>query len=91
MMGVFAIRVSGGGLLNSAGVANLGTRPVVNGKEPLLEAHVFDYSGNLYGRNLHVDFIARLRDELWFPNLDELVVQMNQDAAQARILLAASD
>jgi riboflavin kinase/FMN adenylyltransferase len=87
MMGVFAIRVSCGGLNNVPGVANLGTRPVVNGVEPLLEAHVFDYSGNLYGQNLHVDFIARLRDERWFPNLDELVVQMNLDAAQARDLL----
>jgi riboflavin kinase/FMN adenylyltransferase len=48
---------------------------------------VFDYSGDLYGRNLHVDFIARLRDERWFPNLDELVVQMKQDAAQAREIL----
>ncbi len=86
MMGVFAIRVSGAGLVDAPGVANLGTRPVFNGVEPLLEAHVFDYNGNLYGKNLHVDFIARLRDELWFlPN--ELVVQMNKDAAQARNLL----
>jgi riboflavin kinase / FMN adenylyltransferase len=87
MMGVFAIRVSGGGLLNAIGVANLGTRPVVNGVEPLLEAHVFDYSGDLYGKNLHVDFVARLRDELPFPNLDEMVVQMKQDAIAARRIL----
>src|SRR5262249_418689 len=66
MMGIFAVRVSGGGLHNAAGVASLGTRPVVNGSDPLLEAHVFDYSGDLYGKNLHVDFIARLRDERWF-------------------------
>ena len=88
MMGIFAVRVSGGGLTNAPGVASLGTRPVVNGSDPLLEAHVFDYDGNLYGKNLHVDFIARLRDERWFPNLDELVVQMKQDAAQARAALA---
>jgi riboflavin kinase/FMN adenylyltransferase len=87
MMGVFAVRVSGGGLSNAAGVANLGTRPVVNGIDPLLEAHVFDYSGDLYGKNLHVDFIARLRDELPFPSLDALVVQMKKDAAQAREVL----
>ena len=89
MMGVFAVRVSGGGLQNAPGVANLGTRPVVDGKEPLLEAHVFDFDGDLYGKNLHVDFIARLRDERWFPNLDELVVQMKLDAAEARTLLGA--
>lgn len=90
MMGIFAVRVSGGGLDNAAGVASLGTRPVVNGVEPLLEAHVFDFNGNLYGKNLHVDFIARLRDELWFPNLDELVVQMKVDADEAKKLLAVS-
>jgi len=87
MMGVFAVRVSGAGLNNAAGVANLGTRPVVNGIDPLLEAHVFDYSGNLYGKNLHVDFIARLSDELPFPSLDALVVQMEKDAAEARDIL----
>jgi riboflavin kinase/FMN adenylyltransferase len=87
MTGIFAVRVSGGGLHDAPAVASLGTRPTVDGREPLLEAHVFDYNGNLYGKNLHVDFIARLRDELKFPNLDELVVQMNQDARQARALL----
>jgi len=87
MTGIFAVRVSGGGLQSAAGVAYLGTRPVVNGIEPLLEAHVFDYSGDLYAKNLQVDFIARLRDERGFPNLDEMVVQMKQDAAQAREIL----
>jgi riboflavin kinase/FMN adenylyltransferase len=85
--GVFAIRVSGCGLKDAAGVANLGTRPAVNGKELLLEAHVFDFSGDLYRRYLHVDFIARLRDELWFPNMETLVEQMHKDAAQARAIL----
>lgn len=84
MMGIFAVRVSGGGLTNAPGVAYLGTRPAVNGVEPLLEAHVFDFDDSLYGQNLHVDFIARLRDERWFPNLDELVVQMKQDADEAK-------
>jgi len=87
LLGIFAVRVSGGGLQNAAGVASLGTRPVVNGTEPLLEAHVFDYSGNLYGKNLDVDFISRLRDERWFPSLDELVVQMRLDADEARTIL----
>lgn len=86
--GVFAVRVSGGGLQNAPGVANLGTRPAVNGKELLLEAHVFDFSGDLYRRYVHVDFIARLRDELWFPDMDTLVEQMHKDAAQAREILA---
>jgi riboflavin kinase / FMN adenylyltransferase len=68
-------------------VAYLGTRPVVNGIEPLLEAHIFDYSGDLYGKNLHVDFIALVREDRGFPNLDALVVRMHEDARLARSLL----
>jgi riboflavin kinase/FMN adenylyltransferase len=86
--GIFAVRVSGAGLTNAPGVASLGTRPAVNGKELLLEAHVFDFDGDLYRRYVHVDFIARLRDELWFPSMDALVEQMHKDAAQARSILA---
>lgn len=89
LAGVFAVRVSGAGLNDAPGVASLGTRPVVNGKELLLEAHVFDFAGDLYRQYVTVDFIARLRDELWFPSVDELVVQMHKDAAQAREILAA--
>ena len=88
MMGIFAVRVTGAGLIDAPGVANLGTRPVFDGKEPLLEVNLFDFDGDLYGKNLHVDFIARLRDEKWFPNPDELVVQMHQDAAEARQMLS---
>jgi riboflavin kinase/FMN adenylyltransferase len=87
--GVFAIRVTGCGLNDAPGVANLGTRPVVNGKELLLEAHVFDFDGDLYRQPLHVDFIAYLRPERWFANMDELVEQMNRDAAQAREILGS--
>ena len=88
LAGVFAVRVSGASLENAPGVANLGTRPAVNGKELLLEAHVFDFSGDLYRSYVHVDFIERLRDELWFPSIDELVVQIEKDAAMARCILA---
>jgi riboflavin kinase/FMN adenylyltransferase len=89
LAGVFAVRVSGGGLHNAPGVASLGTRPAVNGKELLLEAHVFDFDGDLYRCHLHVDFIERLREERWFPDLDALVVQMNRDAQQAREILGS--
>src|SRR4030095_15449081 len=79
LAGVFAIRVSGAGLHNAPGVASLGTRPAVNGKELLLEAHVFDFDADLYRQYLHVDFIERLRDERWFPSVDALVEQMHVD------------
>lgn len=88
LAGVFAVRVSGGGLKDAPGVANLGTRPAVNGKELLLEAHVFDFDGDLYRRYVHVDFIERLREERWFPTVDALVEQMNDDARRARDILA---
>ena len=55
--------------------------------EPLLEAHLFDFDGDLYGRNLNVDFIARLRDERRFESLAALVEQMHLDAAAARTIL----
>ncbi len=71
-----------------AGVASLGFRPTVNGTEPLLEAHVFDYSGSLYGRELEVEFVAKIRDEEKFANLDDLVRKMHEDAAEARRILS---
>jgi len=69
------------------GVASLGTRPTVNGIEPLLEVHVFDFSGDLYGRKIEIEFVAKLRDEIKFDSLDAMIVQMKVDAAQAREVL----
>jgi riboflavin kinase/FMN adenylyltransferase len=90
LQGIFAVRVHGiEGLPDAPGVASLGTRPTVGGTVPLLEAHVFDYDGDLYGREIEVEFVAKLREEVHFASLDELVVQMNEDAAQARALLEA--
>lgn len=87
--GIFAVRVRGieaGRALG--GVASLGTRPTVGGRVPLLEAHVFDFAGDLYGRELEVEFVARLRDELRFDDMDAMVAQMHRDAAAARARLA---
>jgi riboflavin kinase/FMN adenylyltransferase len=66
----------------------LGTRPTVGGTELLLEVHVFDFSGDLYGRLIEVEFIAKLRDEVKFDSLEALMAQMKVDAAQARDLLS---
>jgi riboflavin kinase/FMN adenylyltransferase len=63
----------------------------VNGVEPLLEVHVFDFSGDLYGRSIEVEFVAKLRDEVKFDSLDALVMQMKLDDAQARDLLSKVD
>ena len=69
------------------GVASLGLRPTVGGREPLLEAHLFDFDGDLYGRRLTVEFVAKLRDEEKFASLDALTAQMHRDAAAARAIL----
>ena len=69
------------------GVASLGTRPTVNGSERLLEAHVFDFAGDLYGREIAVEFVAKLREEARFDSLGALTAQMHEDAARARALL----
>lgn len=86
--GIYAVRVSGAGLRDWPSVASLGTRPTIAGRELLLEAHLFDFNGDLYGQRLEVAFVGKLRDEAKFDNLDALVVQMDIDAAQARALLA---
>lgn len=91
LAGIFAVRVRGSaesGLAEGrAGVASLGTRPTVDGVETLLEAHVFDFSGDLYGREIEVEFVAKLRDEERFADLDALTAQMQRDAAGARRIL----
>jgi riboflavin kinase/FMN adenylyltransferase len=89
--GVLAVRVHGIEGRPLPAVASLGTRPTVNGKEPLLEVHVFDFDGDLYGRLIEVEFIAKLRDELKFDSLESMIVQMKIDAAQARALLSKVD
>lgn len=88
--GIFAVRVHGVGETPRPGVASLGVRPTVNGREPLLEAHLFDFAGDLYGRRIEVEFVAKLRDEEKFPDLDALKRQMDRDAAEARRLLGVA-
>lgn len=85
--GIFAVWVHGIGEAPEAGVASLGTRPTVQGVEPLLEAHVFDFDGDLYGQRIEVEFVAKLRDEEKFDGLPALVRQMDEDARQARRVL----
>src|SRR5690606_28828038 len=71
-------------------VSSFGTRPTVDGVEPLLEAHLFDFDGDLYGRRISVEFVARLRDEEKYPDLPTLVAQMDRDAEAARRILQST-
>ncbi len=87
LSGIYATRVHGIGAQPWPSVSSFGTRPTVGGIEPLLEAHLFDFDGDLYGRRIAVEFVAKLRDEEKFSDLPALVVQMDRDAADARAIL----
>ncbi|MFT4178319.1 MAG: bifunctional riboflavin kinase/FAD synthetase [Thermomonas sp.] len=87
LRGIYATWVHGVADAPWPSVSSFGTRPTVAGVEPLLEAHLFDFEGDLYGRRIEVEFVARLRDEEKFPDLPSLVAQMQRDDAQARAIL----
>jgi riboflavin kinase/FMN adenylyltransferase len=89
LAGIFAVRLRIRGAADAplAGVASIGTRPTVGGTEPWLEVHVFDFAGDLYGREIAVECVQFLRPELKFASLEAMVAQIRQDAAQARQLL----
>ena len=82
--GVCAVQVDG---LNEApvnGVANIGTRPTVDGTRTLLEVHLFEFSRQIYGKHVHVHFLRKLRDEKRFDSFEALKTQIHRDAADAR-------
>jgi riboflavin kinase/FMN adenylyltransferase len=71
-------------------VVNIGFRPTFEGGEarPVIEAHLLDFSGNLYHSALTLAFVARLRPEMKFPGIDALVAQIHRDIESARVILA---
>lgn len=86
--GVFAVTVAGVTDRPWPGVANVGVRPTVErGNKVLLEVHLFDFEGDLYGRYLEVFFHHKLRDEMHFPSVAALREQIQKDAVMARKLL----
>ena len=85
LAGVFAVTMTGLERGALAGVANLGTRPTIEGgAKAVLETHLFDFSDDIYGRYVEVHFHARLRDEQRFPSLEALKAQITLDVSQAR-------
>ncbi len=84
--GIYAVRVT---LDDRAfgGVASFGVRPTVDNGPPLLETYIFDFDEDIYGRQIHVDFVAYIRPELKFNGLEELKAAMQADMAAARKLL----
>lgn len=91
--GVYAVLVDlldekGGAKMLARGVANLGVRPTFD-TAPAVEAHLFDFAGDLYGKRLRLHLVARLRNEQRFASLDALKTQIALDAQRARESLAS--
>ncbi len=88
--GVFAVIVQLGES-EYQGVANIGRRPTVNGKENRLEVHLFNFDQDIYGAHMCVRFVRKLRDEQSFASVDVLRAQIQQDAQSARQILGVTD
>ncbi|MBV8908176.1 MAG: bifunctional riboflavin kinase/FAD synthetase [Sphingomonas sp.] len=86
--GIYAVRVTLDDGSEHPGVASLGVRPTFSPPQELLETHLLDFDGDLYGRKIEVGLHAFIRDEKKFDDLDALVAHMKDDEAQARHLLA---
>jgi riboflavin kinase / FMN adenylyltransferase len=86
--GVYAVRVDIGDGTLRWGCANYGSKPTFEGKAPTLEVHVLDTDMDLYGRQLRVHLVRRIRDERRFDGVDALVEQIRQDVEVARTVLA---
>ena len=86
LSGVYAVKLDG-----LPSVANLGIRPTIVGvPKLLLEVHVLDFSDDLYGQHVRVEFLHKIRDEMKFDSLDALKIQIGKDVAVARSFFAAS-
>jgi len=85
LTGIFVVRVQGDDLPPMQGVASLGVRPTVkqNGK-PVLEVHLFDFSGEIYNKHLRVNFLHKLRDEVKYLDLQSLTQQIELDVCNAK-------
>ncbi|MEZ5774083.1 MAG: bifunctional riboflavin kinase/FAD synthetase [Hyphomicrobiaceae bacterium] len=86
--GIYAARVVVDGVRHGA-AAYLGTRPTFDNGAPVLEVFLFDFDGDLYGREIAVEMIAHLRDDRAFPDVEALMRQMEKDCDAARSILAA--
>ena len=89
LAGIYAVKCFGAATRGLEGVASLGINPAVrDGGPATLEAFLFDFSGDLYGARLTIEFVKKLRDEAHFASLDELAAQIQRDCDAARRLFA---
>jgi riboflavin kinase/FMN adenylyltransferase len=87
--GIYAVRAALGSGVVRDGVASFGRRPTFDNGAPLLEAFLFDFAGDLYGRVLDVELVGWVRGEERFESAEALVERMHQDAREAQAMLAA--
>ena len=81
--GVYAARIKIAGR-NYKAMAYIGTRPSVDGQTRLLEIHIFNYSGSLYGRYVKINLLKKIRDEQRFENIEALKQQLLRDAEECK-------
>jgi len=88
--GVYAVRVHAPNSSRAwyGGAANIGVKPTFGGSEVTIEAHLFEFGGDLYGKQLRVEFVERLRAERRFASVSELTAQIKRDIEEARVVLA---
>ena len=88
--GIYAVRATIEDGATYGGVASFGLRPMFKLEKPLLEVHLLDFAGDVYGKLLRVEFIRFLRGERAFDDVEALKAQMTQDAQETRRILDAS-
>ncbi|MDH3979784.1 MAG: bifunctional riboflavin kinase/FAD synthetase [Gammaproteobacteria bacterium] len=84
LAGVFAVQMDGVAAQPVTGVANVGSRPTVDGTSALLEVHLFDFDRDIYGKHVQVSFMKKIRDERRFESFEALREQIQADARQAK-------
>jgi len=88
IMGVYAVEMFGIAGEPLAGVANIGSRPTVDGTRTLLEVHLFNFDRDIYGCHVDIQFVEKIRDEQRFDSFEQLREQIDKDAEQARRIFA---
>ncbi|SCY87480.1 bifunctional riboflavin kinase/FAD synthetase [Microvirga guangxiensis] len=86
--GIYAVRAAVDGIPVD-GVASFGRRPTFDNGAPLLETHLFDFKGDLYGKTLDVEFVGWIRGEERFDGIETLIAQMDRDSDEAKLMLKA--
>lgn len=90
LSGVYAVRVQGENLPMTLGVANVGLRPTVAGREPRCEVHLFNFADDIYGQQIEIEPVRFIRPEQKFSGLDALKAQIARDSEQAKQLFNLS-